>query len=91
MSDKSKLLTEDEIKIILMASIAANGDKGTTEEDMLKAVRWAEGVRVDAGLLELVLAGSLFIRIEEDENNPSFITPEGLADMNEAKKNRAVN
>lgn len=70
------MLTDDEIRAVLLACASAPG--GATEEDMKAAVRWAQQVRTDATLLDLVLDGMVAITMRDGE--PVFTAPKDDAD-----------
>lgn len=59
------MLTEDEICAVIIACASAPG--GATEEDMKAAVQWAQQVRIDATLLDLVLEGRVAIAMRNGE------------------------
>ena len=53
------LLTEDEIKALMLASVAGVHPDGLSKEKMMEVVRWAEGVRMDEGILLGLLSGTI--------------------------------
>lgn len=56
----SEILTENEIYKIIMATIAGNGGTAT-DQQIMKAVDWAEDARITMKLLDAVLAGQVDI------------------------------
>lgn len=66
------LLTEDEVKGLLTSAVEAHG--ALLESDAIALLTWAENVRLKSTCLDLVVAGKLQIRWEDDE--PHFSTVE---------------
>ena len=56
-SDEEKLLTTAEVEHLILSLANARGDEGFDEQEALEVIRWAEGVRVDTAMLDLVLKG----------------------------------
>jgi hypothetical protein len=54
-------LTDDEAKAIIEAVVAGHRRKGASEQDVHLALKWANAVRSELALLELVLEGRLAI------------------------------
>ncbi|KKL50650.1 hypothetical protein LCGC14_2303390 [marine sediment metagenome] len=66
MGEVSKFLTDDEVEDVIMALAHGWQGDGFDEEQARKAVSWAETVRLDAGLLQGVLDGTLHLNIRKD-------------------------
>lgn len=65
-------LTQREIEQVIMAVVHGQGT--ASDADLQAAVSWAREARLDAALLECVLTGRMFLKINPDEpDNPSFI------------------
>lgn len=71
--DPASFLTEHEIEQIVLA--VGHGMGTFTDDDCLRAVRWAEHVRVAAAILDLVLAGDLVIVVPPGNGEPRFVYP----------------
>jgi len=54
-------LTDDEAKAIMEAVIVGHGRRGASEQNIRSALAWANAVRSELALLELVLEGELAI------------------------------
>ena len=54
-------LTDEEVKAIALAVVSGAGEAGAEEAHIMRAVRWAEAVRHESTLLDLVLSGDLHI------------------------------
>jgi hypothetical protein len=50
-------LTEDEGRKVMRAALQAAPD-GQTEDEIFRVIKWAEGVRVDGWMLDLILKGT---------------------------------
>ncbi len=60
------LFTQEELETLVVATIRGHGGEATREQ--LDAVAaWAEGVRVEAMLLGLVLAEGCMVKMEDGE------------------------
>ena len=62
MSAKQQLLSDAEAKAVILARLRGAGPGGASKAQLEHAVRWAEQVRTDSALLELVLEGRLSMR-----------------------------
>lgn len=71
-------LSESDAKAVIEAVVVGHGKRGASEEEILRAVRWAEGVVMNWTLLRLVLEGQLCIsKIQPDalrEPDLTFVT-----------------
>jgi hypothetical protein len=65
VNDDRGVLTEAELVQIMTAALKGTGRPCTTAE-LFRAVQWANGARVQAGLLGLVLAGGIEIRVDRE-------------------------
>jgi hypothetical protein len=54
-------LSDNEAKTIIEAVVAGHGTKGVSEDKIRAALKWANGVRSELALLDLVLEGRLAI------------------------------
>ena len=61
----AEVLTHDELEGLVMA--LANGQERFTEADAQRVIAWAEGVRVENAVVDLVLGGLLVVSIDNDE------------------------
>jgi len=55
-------LSDDEAKKIIEACLEGHGEKGATQEEIARCLRWATAVKNEHDLLELVLEGRLVIK-----------------------------
>lgn len=56
---------EDEVKALILAACRGQGHAGATTEEIRRVINWAEGVRSDLVVLDLVLDGQVSIRVDE--------------------------
>ncbi len=74
--EKTKLpLSDDEIDRLMLSM--ASRDDGATEKEIEDCVRWAQIVRLEAGILELILEGEVEIRFNEARVPVFFPTLKG--------------
>lgn len=59
--EKTSSLSDNEAKTIIEACLHGHGRRGATEEQVRRSLSWANGVRAEQALLELVLEGKLAI------------------------------
>ncbi len=59
----SEILEDAEAKAVILA--LGRGQSVFSTDDALKAVQWAEGIRINQTLLELVLDGTLSLTIKD--------------------------
>jgi hypothetical protein len=60
-------LSEDEGSTILAAVLAAAGEEGQTEDDIVKVIEWAQQTLMHEYALALVLAGHMGAYIRDGE------------------------
>ena len=72
MSAKQQLLSDAEAKAVILARLRGAGPEGASKAQCEQAVRWAEQVRIDSALLELVLEGRLAMRPAKGEGQWTF-------------------
>lgn len=78
-------LTDEETDRVLLQLIEQTAPERPTDEEAHAVVRWAEGVRIGAHILEMVLAGDATMRVVDGQ--PSFkLTPQGMAAAEELLK-----
>lgn len=71
-------LSQDDVDRLLLQLIAQTAPDPPSDEEAQAVVRWAECVRIEAHMLDLILAGDATVRIVNGE--PSFkLTPQGMA------------
>lgn len=70
----TKWLNDDEIQAVIMATIAGNSGQAT-DQQIIKAVDWAEGVRINVAVLDTVLSGKLHI-MSPTKGDVMFIPPD---------------
>ncbi len=58
----SPALTREETEKIILAT--SNGMNPATEGDIAHALKWAERIRIEGDVLALVLAGELYIHVQ---------------------------
>jgi hypothetical protein len=66
------LLSTEQTQKLILATLA-NG-KPRTKDEFQKVIDWAEGVLIDASMLQLVLSGELAINLRDD-GQIAFINP----------------
>jgi hypothetical protein len=72
------MITKNELDRLLLQLINQTAPERPSDDEAQAVIRWAEGVRVDEGLLTEVLAGRATVRIVDGQ--PMFkLTPEGRA------------
>lgn len=76
MSEKLRLLTDDETRALIMALARGHGEGSFTEAQALALHRWAEGVLVDHALLQLALRGEMNVRLGPGLTEPLFCPPD---------------
>ncbi len=82
------LLTDAEVEaLVLLQCYTAqviDGKESTEESDMAALLEWANGVRMDAGLLEAAIKGDVFVRMQVGQAEPTFqLSPKGEASAQE--------
>lgn len=63
------LLNKFECLTLIMSLAIHRGDKGFSEEEVLRVQRWAEYIRIGAGMLQLVLSGEAIVNWDEEQND----------------------
>lgn len=66
----SKLFSNEELDAIIVSY--ANNHEEFTEEDVFFAVRWCEDAMIRYGLLQMVIAGDLFMTYTGDQDDFLF-------------------
>lgn len=61
-----KFLSDREAQRLIMALARTRGDRGFTEADAQKLVEWATNARLDATMLDMVLAGVVRVDLRDD-------------------------
>lgn len=82
------LLSEDDVKRLAIAFVTSCEDDGSEvdEDTFAKIVDWAVSVKINDGLLQTVLMGSLMIGLRED-GEPTFkITKSGISHVEDMLK-----
>ncbi|HMQ50781.1 MAG TPA: hypothetical protein PKE64_09270 [Anaerolineae bacterium] len=74
-TNSQSVLTKEEIEHLAVAISEGQGD--FSEEDFFVLVKWAEGIKLDIGLLENVLDGNLSVKVEQGKVHFA-LTPQGL-------------
>jgi hypothetical protein len=88
-SEPEGILEEWEVEAIIISFFRERGEKGGTEEEVVNIIKWCEGQRIGASLVDLVCKGFVYIGWSEEENSPVFgITEEGKT-MYEGESNGA--
>jgi len=59
--DVANTLSDDELTALSLSAVRWSGNNGITTSDVLRVCEWAHGARVNAMLLEMVLAVKLDI------------------------------
>jgi len=54
-------LSDDEAKTIIEACLLGHGNKGASQDEIARCLSWANGVKAEQALLELVLEGKTVI------------------------------
>ena len=60
-------LTQHETEVILRAILENAGDAGVLEDHVLACVDWCQQARVNAAILDTVLAGMVYLSWDEDK------------------------
>lgn len=55
--DEYKILSEEEVEILILSFINTRAEEGATEEEVFQVVKWAETQRIGSTMLDLVLKG----------------------------------
>lgn len=84
------LLSKEEIESLAVALSEGQGD--FTEDDFFVLIKWAEGIKLDNGLLQNVIDGNLSVKIEAGRVHFA-LTPQGLETFSHLKagRNNSVN
>lgn len=69
--EASEVLTEREMEKVILAVV---NHRPATQEELSAAVDWAARARLDATMLQLVLEGRLYLRMDGDE--VTFVAPD---------------
>lgn len=86
MTNKSEsLLSREEIERLAVALSEGQGD--FSEDDFFVLVKWAEGIKLDLGLLQNVIDGNLSVKVEGGKVHFA-LTPEGLKKFQHLKSGR---
>jgi hypothetical protein len=83
MRTRDPLLTDEEREMLVLAFLYGRYKRsagGATEAEIAKVLEWAQGVRVDEGLLEGVLTKRLLPDLDEDGELRFRLTPLGMAE-----------
>lgn len=75
-SGESQLLKDEEIMVLIMAVSRAKKDDGFDEEDVMKVIRWAERIRLETTMLDLVIKQQLLVHFDEDQDDFVFQNPD---------------
>lgn len=70
--NEEPLLTDEEVDRLVVSLDSAREGRGFTEEEFIKVIRWAEGVRLNESLLSLTLKGFTDIDWNGESDEPSF-------------------
>lgn len=79
------LLSKEEIESSAVALSEGQGD--FTEDDFFVLVKWAEGIKLDIGLLQNVIDGNLSVKVENGRVHFA-LTPQGLQTFAHLRENR---
>ncbi|HRV91123.1 MAG TPA: hypothetical protein P5526_03055 [Anaerolineae bacterium] len=79
------LLSKEEIESLAVALSEGQGD--FTEDDFFVLVKWAEGIKLDIGLLQNVIDGNLSVKVENGRVHFA-LTPQGLQTFAHLRENR---
>lgn len=79
------LLSKEEIESLAVALSEGQGD--FTEDDFFVLIKWAEGIKLDAGLLQNVIDGNLSVKVENGRVHFA-LTPQGLQTFAHLRENR---
>lgn len=79
--EEGKLLSAEEIQTIILSLAAVRGDKGFSEEEVVKLIRWCELQLTGEAIVELLLEGYIYLDDPTGEFEEPLIslTPFGLA------------
>ncbi|MCB0194423.1 MAG: hypothetical protein KDJ65_20910 [Anaerolineae bacterium] len=69
------LLSKEEIESLALALSEGQGD--FSEDEFFVLVKWAEGIKLDTGLLQNVIDGNLSVKVEDGRVHFA-LTPQGL-------------
>ena len=61
------MLDDNEVRILAMMFAAARGDRAFTEAEFEEVLEWANGVLIEYGTLQNVLAGHLTVELKDGE------------------------
>jgi hypothetical protein len=75
--NENDCLTDDETMTLIMSLGRSRGEKGFHERESTSVIEWAQGVRLNAALLDLVLKGELLIGYDAEAGYPTFRAPDG--------------
>ena|SRR6266567_6349015 len=64
---KNPLLSDNEGQRLVMSLAYSRKDKAFTEKEAFKLVKWAESVRIDNILLDIVLNGKASVDVESED------------------------
>ncbi len=73
--DEGEVLTDDEILTLLVRLGETRGERGFSEREGVRLVRWATEARVGQHVLDLLLADRLRVDVPE-EGEPVFMAKE---------------
>ncbi|MCB0210470.1 MAG: hypothetical protein KDJ52_14120 [Anaerolineae bacterium] len=85
------LLSKEEIENLAIALSEGQGD--FSEDDFFVLIKWAEGIKLDTGLLQNVIDGNLSVKVEDGRVHFA-LTPQGLqtfAHLRSSRNNSATN
>lgn len=64
----ASLVSDDEIQSLILALAESRKDSVFTEQEAQRLVHWAESVRLESSLLDLVLEGKVLPHVAEGED-----------------------
>lgn len=75
---KAPIFTDREVQMLAYATICGAPETGATEEDMARVIGWAEQVKIDNALVDLLLSGLMAVDASRAELHFSAKQEDGL-------------
>lgn len=76
-SENDGFLTDGEVQRLIMSLLQSRGERGAGEQDMKAVIDWADGIRLQNTMLDLVLDGRVEV-VDVEDSEPVFATTESV-------------